>query len=385
MRKIAIVVNSLGYGGNERSAVNVANALQNSVDVTIIIQEDCGNHYNYHGKTICMQTPCANSLPGKVINSIRRIVQLRRIVKHEKFDTLFIILPITNPINYISFRGRKLVSCRDCGDLMRHIRQYVFMTKKSDGIICNSEYQRRLLCDASPFLSDKIHTIYNIVDFAKIQCLCEEVPEERFVAFTRNCRTVIASGRFVDAKGFNHLIKAFKLVIAKNPDARLVIMGDGERHQDIINLIDKLGLSKVVLLMGFQPNPFVYIRHADIFVLSSVYEGFPNVLVKAMACDTAVIATDCPSGPSEILNGHAQDCMVIAPYGILVPSFQTTSEDWNANKLLNNHRIMAEAINYLLEHDKEKIRMVKAANNRVKDFGFESIKSKWELVLCKKV
>jgi glycosyltransferase involved in cell wall biosynthesis len=76
-------------------------------------------------------------------------------------------------------------------------------------------------------------------------------------------------------------------------------------------LVRQLGLSECVALPGFDPNPFRYMARAKVFAMSSIYEGFPNVLVQALACGCPVVSTDCPSGPSEILNGGA--------YGYLVP------------------------------------------------------------------
>ena len=164
MKKVGILVNSIGYGGNERSAVNVATAISKEYDVTIIIQENCGNHYGYGGKIINLNTPCAKSKMGKVINSLKRIVKLKRIIKEEHLESLFIILPISNPINYLRFGCKKIVSCRDCGDLIRRTNKYISMTKKSDLIVCNSEYQADYLVKQDSALISKTSVIYNIID-----------------------------------------------------------------------------------------------------------------------------------------------------------------------------------------------------------------------------
>jgi len=112
---------------------------------------------------------------------------------------------------------------------------------------------------------------------------------------------ILAAGRLTKQKDFKSLIRAFSLV-RSCVNARLVIMGEGELRCDLESLIDEYGLRKSVLLPGFVDNPFAVMKKADLFVLSSAWEGLPNVLIQAMACGIPVVATDCPSGPAEILD-----------------------------------------------------------------------------------
>ena len=121
---------------------------------------------------------------------------------------------------------------------------------------------------------------------------------------------VLSVGRLERAKDFATLIRAFAKVHAEQ-DARLLILGEGSMRPQLEMLVREFGLSECVALPGFDPNPFRFMARAQVFVMSSVYEGFPNVLVQALACGCPVVSTDCPSGPSEILNGGA--------YGHLVP------------------------------------------------------------------
>jgi glycosyltransferase involved in cell wall biosynthesis len=109
-------------------------------------------------------------------------------------------------------------------------------------------------------------------------------------------------GRLVPQKDFTTLIRAFarlRRVVA----AKLLILGEGPERGRLNTVIRDLQLEADVELAGFAPNPFAYMRRAAAVVLSSRYEGFGNVLVEAMACGTPVVSTDCPSGPSEILEG----------------------------------------------------------------------------------
>jgi glycosyltransferase involved in cell wall biosynthesis len=121
---------------------------------------------------------------------------------------------------------------------------------------------------------------------------------------------VLAVGRLAIQKDFPTLIRAFAEV-RRQRAVRLLILGDGPDREPLQALVESLGLSSDVAMPGFIDNPYPYMRGASLFVMSSRWEGFGNVLVEAMACGTPVVSTDCPSGPREILeNGR---------WGALVP------------------------------------------------------------------
>lgn len=111
---------------------------------------------------------------------------------------------------------------------------------------------------------------------------------------------IIGVGRLTAAKDFPTLISAFG-ILKKNRSARLVILGDGELRPELEKLVAELRLENDVQLPGFLENPYSWMRSSSLFVLSSAWEGFGNVLVEAMACGTPVVSTDCPGGPAEIL------------------------------------------------------------------------------------
>lgn len=111
---------------------------------------------------------------------------------------------------------------------------------------------------------------------------------------------ILGVGRLAPQKDFPTLIRAFANVCRKMP-ARLMILGEGEDRPQLEALVLELGLEKEIVLQGFVANPYAYMARSAVFVLSSAWEGFGNVLVEAMAVGTPVVSTDCPSGPAEIL------------------------------------------------------------------------------------
>lgn len=113
---------------------------------------------------------------------------------------------------------------------------------------------------------------------------------------------ILGAGRLTTQKDFPTLLRAFARIRKRCP-ARLVILGEGKSRPALIDLATDLGIVQEMMLPGFVDNPFAWMSRSAVFVLSSVWEGFPGVLIEAMACGCPVVSTDCPSGPAEILNG----------------------------------------------------------------------------------
>lgn len=138
----------------------------------------------------------------------------------------------------------------------------------------------------------------NPVVTPEIAGLAQQTPETQI--FDAGKPVILGAGRLTFQKDFETLIRAFGIVRGSH-DARLAIIGEGPDREQLQHLIEQLGLGGVVELAGFVSNPFAWMRAASVFVLSSRYEGLPGVLIQAMACGTAVVSTDCPTGPREIL------------------------------------------------------------------------------------
>ncbi len=170
---------------------------------------------------------------------------------------------------------------------------------KADAIVAVSGGVARDLSRYVGLSHASIHTIYNPVYSEElIQASYDTVAHPWFQ--DKEMPVVLSAGRLHEAKAFDVLIEAFALVRSRHP-AKLIILGEGPQRSRLENIIRSLGLEDQVQLPGFVDNPWKYMRQANVFVLSSKWEGLPGALIEAMACGTPVVATDCPSGPSEIL------------------------------------------------------------------------------------
>ena len=119
---------------------------------------------------------------------------------------------------------------------------------------------------------------------------------------TRNNKVNIAAGKLAKWKGFDDLIKATRILVQKKINIKVVIIGDGPEKNSLLKLVRQYKLENKVIILKPVINTLKYFYNSDIFVLSSRVEGMPNVMIEAMMCGCAVVATNCPTGPREILN-----------------------------------------------------------------------------------
>jgi glycosyltransferase involved in cell wall biosynthesis len=151
-------------------------------------------------------------------------------------------------------------------------------------------------------LNIKSKLIYNPLNYKEIKLKSKD--KIKFNFFKKNTTNFISVGRLTNQKDHMTLLIALKFIKNKiaNPKIKLLIIGKGVNYKILNFYIKKNKLENIAKLIGYKKNPYPYIKKSDCFILSSIYEGLPNVLLEAMCLDKYIISSNCPTGPYEILN-----------------------------------------------------------------------------------
>ena len=360
-RRLTIVIHSLQGGGAERTVAEMANYWsRHSNEVTLITLDTMSND-NYEVAPEVNRVELNLMIHSRNIlqalsNNLKRITQLRRAIRDSNPDVIISFTDKTNVLTMIATRRMSLP---------------VVLAERSDpwhqsiGRIW-SRLRRRFYpsCAAIVVQTDSIREFFTaFVKNKPIRVIPNciwNVPD--VVEKTRSAeqrRQVASLGRLSIEKGYDLLIKAFAKISDNHLDWDLVIAGTGNQQDEIEKLIDELGLSERVQLLGWTNKPTEILQRSDLFVLPSRYEGFPNALLEAMAHGLAVISFDCPSGPRAIIRDDVD--------GILVPP-----EDVDA---------LVESMNSAMSDEALRNRLGEKAREVSDRFGVEAYFEKWEEVL----
>lgn len=180
---------------------------------------------------------------------------------------------------------------------------------RADAVVAVSGGVADDLKNAIGLPGSNIEVVYNPVIRPEIISLSEEAVDHPWL-IEKSCPVLVAASKLKPQKDLQMLLRAFALV-RKKRRVRLIILGEGPEREALQQLASELSIAGDIDLAGFIQNPFAFYSRADLFVMSSAWEGLPTALIEAMGCGCPVVSTDCPSGPQEILEGGR--------YGTLVP------------------------------------------------------------------
>ena len=251
--------------------------------------------------------------------------------------------------------------------------------KRADRVVAVSEGIKYDLIDKFSVDKNKIDVLYNPHDIGRIVDLSKQNLDVEFEELYADSFTIINIGRICPAKGHWNLVRAFSLVKKEIPNAKLIIMGDAATKLKLFikELISDLGLENSIHLLNFQSNPYNFLKQADVYVSSSIYEGLPNVLIEALACSTPVVSTDCKSGPREILAPTTNfqlstDQVDYAEFGVLTPSSKQELLD-SSVPITKAEKLLAEAIIKLYKDTDLRNTYSEKGLQRVSKFKIEKI------------
>lgn len=297
---------------------------------------------------------------------------IARILKNERPDAVVSFMWYTNFITLLArlisgYEGALIISERYglsdshewwFEEFLRRIAIRFFYSK-ADRIIVNAMEMLNQFRALYGVAEKKFEIIYNPVDISGIRQLSSEDVDCPCPWYQEDVPVIIAIGRLTQQKGFSYLIRALQRAVSEGIECRLVILGKGPEQESLERLAADLGIRERVWFAGFQQNPYKYLTWSTVFVLSSLYEGFPNVLLEAIALGVPSIATRCLTGPEEIITDGVD--------GILVPP---------ADK-----RALADAIKRLLLDEELRKKIGEAGRKRAEDFAVEKILKQYESVI----
>lgn len=316
-RRIAFFLPTLAGGGAERVALNL---LKGMIELDIPLDLVLADAEGPYLEQVPDRVRVVNLATGRVI------LALPALIKYLKETKPVAILSHMNHANIIAIVARDLARIDTKLVVVEHETLSASESKlwlsqifpplmkwlypRADSIVGVSQgVSEDLDCELG-FEPGKVKTVYNpVIDRDTLAKAQTPLAHPWFEAGSPP--VFLAVGRLSPQKDFSNLIQAFALV-RKQKVARLMILGEGETRSQLEAEIIALGITADVSLPGFVQNPYAYMHNATTLVLSSRWEGLPTVLIEAMACGCSVVATDCPSGPQEILSS--------GKYGRLVPT-----------------------------------------------------------------
>jgi glycosyltransferase involved in cell wall biosynthesis len=309
-QRIALFFPSLGAGGVQRFMLTLgAGLLARGFGVDFVLVNAAG--------------PFLSQVPPDIrlvdLKSAGAAAALPALMRYLKADRPAAMIAAQTHVNVIAVLARRLagaptrlvVSERShlssaaansslWGDRLSPLLTRLFY-RGADAVVAVSHNTADDLARRSRLARRQIKVVYNPCDVAAIAARASE-PVEHAWFYAGEAPVFLAVGRLEKPKDYPTLLHAFAMLRAKMK-ARLVILGEGSLRPGLARLAHELGITSDVSLPGYSANPYAYMARAAVYVLSSAWEGFPNVLVEALACQAQVVATDCPGGPFEILDG----------------------------------------------------------------------------------
>lgn len=399
MKKVLFVIETLRGGGAERALSNIVTHFPEDWHIDILLNDKSLIGYPYRGNILSLSMPEKKSFIYYTRIIIKRIFYLRKIKKNNSYDACISFLDSANISNVFSGNKhcRTIVSLRN--NMMSEKAGLIVkagtlpLTKilyiHADKIIAVSKEIEMTLIHRLKIRGNKVQAIVNGYDCRWIRERMESDPGDRRIGgdfATKNRKMVVSAGRLVEQKGQWHLIRAFSDVVRNVPQAVLLVLGSGPMKGYLTELIHSYGLEKNVILAGYSENPFYYYAMADIFVLPSLYEGYPNALAEAVCCGIPCIAADVHSGAREILApgldvvGERVSDISEEEYGVLVPVCSGRRYR-SCEPLETEEQKLAEAVVMLLNDSGKRQHYKQKSMERSRALDINAIVAQWTDVI----
>lgn len=312
MKKILFFIHDLGQGGAEKVLVNLVNNMDSSkFDITVQTLFSGGVNEQFLNDNIKLKTCFKRCFRGN--SKILKLFSPRFLYKHfikDKYDIAVSYLegPSARIVSGCTDENTKLVSWihveqhtkAKLSASFRNFEEAQCCYNRFDNTVCVSEYVKKDFIGLLSF-NKPIEVLYNTNETDNILKLSNEDIFD--YKFSETLKTLVAIGTLKKSKGFDRLIRVHKKLIDEGICHNLIILGKGAEKNNLEILIDKLNVGKSVKLLGYNTNPYKYIKGSDLFVCASLAEGFSTAATEALIVGTPVVTTLC-SGMKEMLGAH---------------------------------------------------------------------------------
>jgi glycosyltransferase involved in cell wall biosynthesis len=355
-KPIGIILPSLAAGGAERVMINYANYLVSSgFKVTIIVLK---NDFSLEGlidnRVAQVRLECS-SYPSS-------IMVLKKVLDKNDYGSIYVTMFHINVMAIISMAlssSNIPLIIREANTLSTELSNMKFWKRLVYGVLVPICYPRadHIIAVSAGVSNDLVKSFRISPNLVSVILNPVQAASTKREAYPKVKSNVVAVGRLEKQKDFGTLLRAIQIV-RKECDVDLFILGEGSLGVELSLLANELGITEHVSFLGRVDNVYDFLSTADVFVLSSIYEGCPNSLLEALACGANVVATDCPSGPREILeNGKFGHLVAIESPGEMAKAIiSSIREPITSADLINHSRNFSPAAQYKKYRDLLEVR-----------------------------
>lgn len=341
--KIQFIISSLGAGGAERALTLLANSWSHAghaVSILTLAGDATPPFYPLAPGVLhhdLAQSMAGRALSGKAYGIVQILSSIRKILRRDRPDIAISFMDQTNVLTVLSTMGLRLplILCEQVHPsyswfvkterspftrtIMKFLRNQIY--RRAAQVVLVAE-------DGKSGFSSALQRTTTVIP----NPIADPIPEDAPLILPPY--TILGLGRLTPQKRFDLLLEAFAKIAEANPDWSVTIFGEGPQRAELEALIERLNLHHRAHLAGRTQAPYRALKQAEIFVLSSDFEGFPLALGEAMVSGCAVIATNCPSGPNEMIEHEVS--------GVLVPLGDRDALAFQMNRLIASNALRKE-------------------------------------------